>query len=61
MVDGHDAIVLEFRAKPDFKVKTDGGKILKKLTGRAWINERDHELIRIEVDLVDAGDFLSLA
>ena len=53
VVDGHDAIVLEFRARPDFKVKTDAGKILKKLKGRAWIDERDHELIRIEVDLVD--------
>jgi len=53
MVDGHEAIVLEFRPRPAFKVKTDAGKILKKLSGRAWINERDHELIRIEVDLVD--------
>ena len=53
VVDGHDAIVVEFRARPDFKAKTDGGKIAKKLTGRAWIDERAHELIRIEVDLVD--------
>jgi hypothetical protein len=53
VVDGHEAIVLEFRARPGFKVKTDAGKILKKLSGRAWINELDHELIRIEVDLVD--------
>ena len=53
VVDGHDAIVLEFRPRPAFKVKTDAGKILKKLSGRAWINELDHELIRIEVDLVD--------
>jgi hypothetical protein len=54
VVDGHDAIVLEFRARPDFKVKTDAGKFLKKLKGRAWIDERDRELIRIEVDLVDS-------
>ena len=53
VVDGHDAIVLEFRPRPGFKVKTDNGKILKKITGRVWIDERDHELIRIEVDLVD--------
>ena len=53
VVDGHDAIVLEFRPRPDFKVKTDNGKILKKLTGRVWVGERDYEMIRIEVDLVD--------
>ena len=57
VVDGHDAIVLDFRAKPDFKTKTDGGKILKKLKGRAWIDERDHELIRIEIDLLDTISF----
>jgi hypothetical protein len=57
VVDGHDAIVLEFRARPDFKVKTDAGKILKKLKGRAWIDERDRELLRIDVDLVDSISF----
>ena len=53
VVEGRDAIVLEFRARPDFTVKTDAGKILKKLKGRAWIDERDHELVRIEVELID--------
>jgi hypothetical protein len=53
VVDGRDAIVLDFRPRPDFKVKTDNGKTLKKIAGRIWIDERDHELIRIELDLVD--------
>ena len=53
VVDGHDAIVLEFRPRPNFKTKTDNGKTLKKLTGRVWVDERDHELIRIELNLED--------
>jgi len=53
VVEGRDAIVVDFRGKPDFKAKTDGGKILKKLAGRAWVDERDHEVIRVEVELVD--------
>jgi hypothetical protein len=57
VVDAHDAIVLDFRAKPDFKTKTDEGKILKKLKGRVWIDERSYELIRVDVELVDTVSF----
>ncbi|MEP7304393.1 MAG: hypothetical protein ABJA98_02635 [Acidobacteriota bacterium] len=53
VVDGRDAIVVDFRPKPDFKARSDNGKTLKKITGRAWIDERDHELIRIELNLED--------
>ena len=53
VVDGRDAIVLDFRARPDFKVTTDAGKVLKKLAGRAWVDERAHELVRLDVELID--------
>jgi hypothetical protein len=57
VLDGHDALVLDFRARPDFKTKTDEGKILKKLKGRVWIDERSYELIRVDVELVDTVSF----
>jgi hypothetical protein len=53
VVDGRDAIVIGFRPRPDFNVKTDGGKILKKVAGRGWVDERDHEVVRIEAELID--------
>ena len=56
-VDGHTAIVLDFRPRPDFKTRTDAGKILKKMAGRAWVNESDRELIRIEAELIDNLSF----
>jgi hypothetical protein len=55
--EGHSTIVLRFAPRPDFQTRTDSGKILKKLAGRAWVNESDHELIRIEAELIDNLSF----
>ena len=56
-IDGHGAIVLDFRPKPDAAVKTDSGRILKKVAGRAWINETDHQLIRVDAEVIDTISF----
>ena len=56
-LEEHSTIVLRFAPRPDFQTRTDSGKILKKLAGRAWINESDHELIRIEAELIDNLSF----
>jgi hypothetical protein len=56
-VDGHQAIVLAFQPKPDFKTTTDAGKILKKVRGRIWVDERAYEMIRIDAELTDTVSF----
>ncbi len=53
LLDEQPAIILSFRPRSGYKPKTDEGKILAKLGGRAWFNEQDHELARIEVKLID--------
>ena len=52
-LDEHPAVILSFQPRPDFKPKTDEGKILAKIAGRAWFNEQDCELARMEVKLID--------
>ena len=47
------AILLDFTPRKDFKPKTDGAKVLKKVAGRVWINEADHEIIRVEAELIE--------
>ena len=54
---GGAAIVLEFKPRSGFSPKTDPGKLLKKLEGRAWINEQDQQLVRVEARLVDTLAF----
>ena len=52
LVDGHNAILLEFYPRPDFKPSSKEAKILSKLAGSAWFCEEDYQLIRSEVEFI---------
>jgi hypothetical protein len=52
-LDGRGAIVLDFEPKPGIEATTRGGKILRKFAGRAWIDEEDRQLVRVEAQLID--------
>jgi hypothetical protein len=56
-VDGRSAIVLTYVPRPGYKPKTRGGKILKNFAGRAWIDEEDRQLVRLEGRLIDNLSF----
>jgi hypothetical protein len=56
-VDGRSAIVLTFEPRPDSPATTGRGKILKKFAGRAWIDEEDRQLVRLEGRLIDNLSF----
>jgi hypothetical protein len=47
-IEGRDTIVLSFDPRPNSSPKTREGKWLRHFKGRAWINEADHELVRLE-------------
>jgi hypothetical protein len=56
-------IVVTFKAKPDYRPKTSPGKILQHIAGKAWIAEDDHELAKVEAEIIDpisiVGGFLA--
>ena len=54
ILDGRSAVVVTFRPKPGYKAQTKGGKVLQKLAGRAWVDEDEHQLVRIDAELLDA-------
>ncbi len=54
VIDERPVITLAFDPRPGFKVKTEDGKILAKVRGRAWFSEKDHELMRLDVELIDS-------
>jgi hypothetical protein len=53
ILNGISTILVTFKPKADFKPKTREGKILQHIGGRAWIAEDDHELARLEAEIVD--------
>jgi hypothetical protein len=52
-VDGRSAILVTYKPKPEFKPKTDEGKILQHIGGRAWIAENDRQLARLEAEATE--------
>ncbi len=53
MLDGRPAILLSFRPRQTFKPKTEEGQRMRHVAGRAWINENDHELARVHLEVID--------
>jgi hypothetical protein len=56
-LDGRDAILATFSPRPVVETATRAGRILKKFSGRAWIDEKDRQLVRVEADLTDDLSF----
>jgi hypothetical protein len=52
IVDGYGTIRLQFRPRPRVKPRTRGGKAMSKVSGQAWFNEQDHQLMRVEAELI---------
>ena len=49
--------MLAFRPKPGVDPAGRAGKILVKFAGRAWIDEEDKQLVRVDAELVDTLSF----
>jgi hypothetical protein len=56
-LDGRSAILLTFQPRPGVEAEIKAGKILRKFAGRAWIDEEDLQLVRVEGELVDDLSF----
>ena len=52
-IEGHDTIAFTLTPKPESKPKTREGDLMKRFAVKAWINEADHELVRLEAQAID--------
>jgi hypothetical protein len=54
-IDGRPAIVLQFRPKAPltYKPKTFEGKNMQHVAGKAWVDEQDHQIARVEIGVTD--------
>ena len=52
-IEGHDTIALSLTPRPKAKPRTHQGRQLQKFALRAWINESDHELVRLDAEAID--------
>jgi hypothetical protein len=55
IVDGRPAIVLQFRPRvpATYKPTTFEGKNMQHVAGKAWVDEQDHQIARVEIEATD--------
>jgi len=53
-IDGRSALRISFRPRPDYKPELEEARALQKLAGRAWLDEQNYQLVRIEAELLDS-------
>ena len=52
-LEGIPTILVTFNAKPGYKPKSRESKALQHIAGRAWIAEDDHELAKLDLEIID--------
>jgi hypothetical protein len=53
MLDGRPTLVTTLTPRKQARTKSDAGKFLKKVRGKAWVNEADRQVVRTELEAVD--------
>ena len=52
-LEGISTILVTFKARPGDKPRSREGKILQHIAGRAWIAEDDHQMAKLEAEIID--------
>jgi len=52
-LDGHETIVATLTPRADVAPQTPDGKMMRHFAARAWIDEAEYELVRVEVEALD--------
>jgi hypothetical protein len=52
-IAGRPAVAFTLDPRPDYEPKTDKADIIRKFKGRAWIDEEDHELARLDMEAAE--------
>jgi hypothetical protein len=53
VIDGHSMVIATLEPKPQYRPRTDEGKLMKKLRARAWISETEYQVARVEIEVID--------
>lgn len=52
-LNGRSVIEVKFTPQAGYKPKTDEGQRMPHVAGRAWISEQDHQIARVELNIID--------
>lgn len=53
MLDGRPTLVTSLTPRKQARTRSEAGKFLKKVRGKAWVNEADRQVVRTELEAVE--------
>lgn len=53
-IDGRSTILISFKPRPGYKPASEDAQALQKLAGRAWMDEENYQLVKLEATLLDS-------
>lgn len=53
-LEDHPVFVVDFAPVAGIRTASDIGKYLRKFRGRAWVSERDYEVVRVEAEAIES-------
>lgn len=56
-ISGYQTIALSFTPRKDARPQTSDGKMMRHFAGKAWVNESDYELVRLEAEAIETASF----
>jgi hypothetical protein len=51
-IDGHPTILVTLEPRPGSKPRTNEGKLMQKFRVRAWVHERDYQVVKVDAEAV---------
>jgi hypothetical protein len=52
-LDGHPTLVVALEPRPDYRTRTDAGRVLKRVRMKAWVHETEHQIVRVDAEAID--------
>jgi hypothetical protein len=56
-VDGHTTVRLSFKPRLNYKPQTRQGEMMQHVAGHAWVSEDDHQLVKVDAEVIDDISF----
>ncbi len=53
-IDDRSTILISFKPRPGYKSASEDARALQKLAGRAWVDEENYQVVKIEAALLDS-------
>jgi hypothetical protein len=53
VIDGRQTIVTSLTPRKSARTRSDAGRFLMKMRGRAWVNEGDRQVVRVQMDAIE--------